>query len=136
MLKYLVTSLCIVVPHYIHNFIPLDSKTELHIALTYITTGHQGVIKTYLTIGDNFFTPGLIHCLCSYIKGCHIYQLSRNEKPPTRQLQTRIILNYRPLSQLSMDLQVLPRLNKGHKYILCIVNVMTNYLIAVPNTPI
>ena len=24
---------------------------------------HQGVIKTYLTIGDTFFTPGLIHYL-------------------------------------------------------------------------
>ena len=23
--------------------------------------GHQGVIKTYLTIGDKFFIPGLIH---------------------------------------------------------------------------
>ena len=25
--------------------------------------GHQGVIKTYLTIGDKFFLPGLIHYL-------------------------------------------------------------------------
>ena len=43
--------------------------------------GHQGVIKTYLTISDNFFIPNLIHYLRSYIKGCHICQLSRNEKP-------------------------------------------------------
>ena len=47
--------------------------------------GHQGVIKTHLTIGDKFFIPGLIHYLCLYIKGCHISQLSCNEKPPTRQ---------------------------------------------------
>ena len=26
-------------------------------------TGHQGVIKTYLTIGDTFSIPGLIHYL-------------------------------------------------------------------------
>ena len=31
--------------------------------------GHQGVIKTYLTISDKFFIPGLIHYLHSYIKG-------------------------------------------------------------------
>ena len=49
-------------------------------------TGHQGVIKTYLTISDTFFIPNLIHYLCSYIKGCHICQLSCNEKPPARQL--------------------------------------------------
>ena len=34
--------------------------------------GHQGVIKTYLTISDKFFIPNLIHYLRSYIKGCHI----------------------------------------------------------------
>ena len=50
--------------------------------------GHQEVIKTYLTISDKFFIPNLIHYLRSYIKGCHICQLSRNEKPPTRHFQT------------------------------------------------
>ena len=44
--------------------------------------GHQGVIKTYLTISDKFFIPNLIHYLRSYIKGCHLCQLSCNEKPP------------------------------------------------------
>ena len=61
--------------------------------------GHQGVIKTYLTISDNFFIPNLIHYLRSYIKGCHICQLSRNEKPPPRHLQTRINPNYVPMSK-------------------------------------
>ena len=42
--------------------------------------GHQGVIKTYLTISDKFFIPNLIHYLRSYIKGCHICQLFSNEK--------------------------------------------------------
>ena len=55
-----------------------------------------------------------------------------NEKPPTRQLQTRINLNYRPLSRLSMDLKVMPQSVKGHKFILCIIDEVTNYLITVP----
>ena len=50
----------------------------------------QGVIKTYLSIRNKFFIPNLIHYLRLYIKSCHICQLTRNEKPPTRQLQTRI----------------------------------------------
>ena len=50
--------------------------------------GHQGVIKTYLTISDKYFIPNLIHYLRSYIKGCHICQLARDEKPPTRHFQT------------------------------------------------
>ena len=38
--------------------------------------GHQGVIKTYLTISDKFFVPNLTHYLISYIKGCHLCQLA------------------------------------------------------------
>ena len=71
--------------------------------------GDQGVIKTYLTISDKFFIPNLIHYLRSYIKGCHICQLSRNEKLPSRHLQTRINPNYVPMSRLSMDLKVMPK---------------------------
>ena len=67
-----------------------------------------------------------------YIEGCHICQLNRNEIPPIRQLQTSIILDYRPLSRLSMDLKVMPWSRHGHKIILCIIDEVTNYLIMVP----
>ena len=95
-------------------------------------TRHQGVIKIYLTINDKFFIPNLIHYLRSYIKGCHICWLTCNEKPLTRQLQTRINLNYRPLSRLSMDPKVMSQSSKGHKFISCIIDEVTNYLITVP----
>ena len=95
-------------------------------------TGHKGLTKTYLTIGGKFFIPDLIHYLRSYIKGCHICQLSRNDKLPVRQLQQRINLNYRPLSRVSMDLKVMPKSYKGHKFILCIIDEVTNYIITVP----
>ena len=36
-----------------------------------LSAGHQGGIKTYLTISDKFFILNLIHYLRSYIKGCH-----------------------------------------------------------------
>ena len=94
--------------------------------------GPQGVVKTYLTISDKFLIPNLIHYLRSYIKGCHLCQLVHNEKPPPRQLQARINHNYVPLSRLSMDLKVMPRSHKGHKYILCIIDEVANYLIMVP----
>ena len=97
-----------------------------------VFAGHQGVIKTYLTISDKFFIPNLIQYLRSYIKGCHICPLACIEKPPARQLQTRINPNYIPLSRLTMDLKVMPRSHQGHKLILCIVDEDTNYLITVP----
>ena len=67
-----------------------------------------------------------------YIKGCHICQLNRKDKPPVRQLQTRINLNYRPLLRLSMDLKVMLRSCRGHRYILCIIDEVTNYMITAP----
>ena len=93
--------------------------------------GHQGVTKTYLTISDKFFILNLIHYLRSYIKGCHICQLACNEKPPVRQLQTRINPNYFPLSRLNIDLKVMPISHKGHKFILCIIDEVPNYFITV-----
>ena len=53
-------------------------------------------------------------------------------KATSKRLQTRINPNYIPLSRLSMDLKVMPRSQKGHKFILCIINEVTNYLITFP----
>ena len=36
------------------------------------------------------------------------------------------------MSRLSMDLKVMPRSHKGHKYILCIIDEVTNYLVTFP----
>ena len=94
--------------------------------------GHQGVIKTYLTISDRFFNPNLMHYLRMYIKGCHICQLNRKDKPPVRHLKTRINMNYRLLSRLSMDLKVMPRSCRGHRYILCVIDEVTNYIVTAP----
>ena len=45
--------------------------------------GHQGVVKTYLTISNEFFVLNLINYLCSYIN-INIYHLMCNEKPINR----------------------------------------------------
>ena len=94
--------------------------------------GHQGVIKTYLIISDKFFIPHLMHYLRSYISACHICQLFRKDKPPSGQLETKINLNYRPMSRLSIDLKMMPRSQKRHQFILCLIKKMTNYLITAP----
>ena len=99
---------------------------------TSLFMGYQGVIKTYLTISDKSFIPHPMHYLRSFLSACHICQLFRNDKPPSRQLETRTNLNFRPISRLSMDLKVMPRSQKGHQYILCMIDEMTNYLITAP----
>ena len=99
-----------------------DKIIELYYTSLFVE--HQGVIKTYLTISDKFFIPHLMHYLRSFLSACHICQLFRNYKAPSRQLETRIHLIYRPMSRLSMDLKVMPRLQKGHQYILCVIDEM------------
>ena len=70
-----------------------------------------------------------MHYLRSFLKACHICQLARNDKLPSRQLETRINLNYKPMSRLSMDMKVMPRSQKEHWHILCIIDEVTNYLV-------
>ena len=90
--------------------------------------GHQGVVKTYLTIADKFSC-----IICIPTSKVAIYaNFQRKTKIPTRQFQTRININYRPLSRLSMDLKVMPKSYRGHKFILCVMDEMPNYLITVP----
>ena len=36
------------------------------------------------------------------------------------------------MSRLSMDLKVMPRSQKGHRYILCVIDEMASYLITAP----
>ena len=59
------------------------------IALHHVSllAGHQGVVKMYLMMKDKFFIPNLMHYLRSFVKGCHISQLARPDKPLMRQLQ-------------------------------------------------
>ena len=57
-----------------------------------LLAGHQGVIRTHLTIGDIVSIPSIIHHLVSYMKCCHLCQLPINKKLPMRQLQERINL--------------------------------------------
>ena len=83
-------------------------------------------------MSSKFFIPNLMHYLQAFLKACHICQLGRNDKPLSRKLETRINLNYRPMSRLSMDLTVMPRSQKGHWYILCIIDEVTNYLVTAP----
>ena len=107
-----------------------DEIRELYHASLFV--GHWGVIKTYLASSDKFSIPNLMHYLRSFQSACHICQLFGNDKPPFRQLETRINLNHTPMSRLSMDLKVIPRSQKGHQYILCVIDEMTNYLIIAP----
>ena len=53
-------------------------------------------------------------------------------KYSVRQLEQRLTLNYRPLSRLNIDLKVIPKSYQGYKFIICLTDEVTDYLIIVP----
>ena len=61
-----------------------ESCTDKIISLYHnsLFAGHRGVLKTYLTMTSKFFIQNLMHYLRTFLKACHICQLSRNDKPP------------------------------------------------------
>ena len=66
-----------------------DKIITLYYASLFV--GHQGVIKTYLSINDKIFIPDLIHYLRLYIKGCHICQLAHSGKNPYKAVTNKNI---------------------------------------------
>ena len=51
------------------------------------------LLKTYLMMKDKCLSfLNLMHYLRSFIKGCHICQLSRSDKPLTRGVTTSILI--------------------------------------------
>ena len=66
----------------------------------------------------------------AYIKGCHIYQLHRNEKP--KQLQHRIIPIYKAMTRHSIDFKVMPRSYRGFIFILVVINEVANFMVTIP----
>ena len=107
-----------------------DRIISLYHSSLYI--GHQGVIKTYLAINAKFFIPSPIHYLRVYIKGCHICQLHRNEKPQPKQLENGINPSYKAMTRLSRDLKVMSRSYKGHRFTLVAIDKVTSFVVVIP----
>ena len=88
-----------------------------------IVAGHYGVIKTYLTIKEKFFISDLLYFLTMYIKACHICQLHKNENYNS---------NYKAMTRVRIDLQVMPRSYKGNKFILVVIDELTSFVVTIP----
>ena len=57
----------------------VDKSIELYHRSLF--AGHQGVIKTYLTISNEFFIPNLMHYLRSFLSTCYINYLEMTSHP-------------------------------------------------------
>ena len=54
------------------------------------------------------------------------------KKPQPRWLQNRINPNYTAMTRMGMSLKVMSRSHKGHKFILVVIDAVTNFMVATP----
>ena len=96
--------------------------------------GHTGVRKTYDRIVRRFYWPKLRRDVSSYIKSCHVCQLTGkpNQQIPVAPLQPIPVVS-NPFEYLIVDcVGPLPRSKAGHLYLLTVMCQTTRYPMAYP----
>ena len=95
--------------------------------------GHQGMNKTLMTLQERFFCPRLADYVRSYIVGCHICQLFKNNRRFTRPFyQRKYDINEGTMTNISMDIKHMPISQNGYKFILVMLCEISNFIVTVP----
>ena len=96
--------------------------------------GHMGIKKTEDRILSNFFWPGMHQDVASYCRSCDICQRTVAKGGATRVPLGKMPLIDMPFKRVAIDLigPITPASDKGHRYILTLVDYATRYPEAVP----
>ena len=97
-----------------------------------LLAGHQGVLRSYLTIKEKYFFPHMIMYLRRYIKSCLVCQTRSKQAPLPAAHYPRIPMDYRPMSNISLDAKEMPMSTLGYKHILVCTCEVSNYVVAIP----
>jgi len=98
-------------------------------------SGHCGARRILSHISDGFFFPKMWLRVKSYVRSCHVCQMTRalnkNERAP---LQTTEVMQDAAFSHLQIDILGgdLPRSKSGYKYLLTIACVNSKWIEGVP----
>ena len=96
--------------------------------------GHLGVRKTEDRIQTNFFWPGLHEDITSFCRSCDVCQKTVPRGSVPRAPLGDMPLIDQPFKRVAIDLvgPIAPASDKGHRYILTLVDYATRYPEAVP----
>lgn len=120
------TVMQVVVPHRFR-------KAVLDLAHTGLA-GHTGVRKTYDRIVRRFFWPRLKRDVASYVRSCHVCQMTGkpNQRIPVAPLQPIPVMS-NPSEHLIVDcVGPLPHSKAGHSFLLTVMCQATRYPAAYP----
>ena len=97
-------------------------------------SSHQGVQQTFLSIRKNYYAHNLYDRIYAYIRSCMVCQQRKSQAAPSREREfiPRIFDNYRPFSEVHVDVKKMFRSNDGFHHIIVSMCVLTHYVILIP----
>ena len=104
----------------------------LHTYHDSLLSGHQGPYQTAMNIRQKFFIHNLMNKVKRYIKVCHTCLNTKLKYQKNRPVYGRIPVDYAPVQDLSIDINMMPQAYGGYHLLLVITCNQTNFTIAVP----
>ena len=104
----------------------------LHLHHDSLVGCHQGVSRTYQTIKRSYFVPSLYEKLVSYIRSCTTCSSFKSAQNKEKEFNQRIPQNYRPFSELHMDVKYMCRSVRNYEMALICVDPFTRFVKAFP----
>ena len=97
-----------------------------------LLAGHQGPYCTAMTIRQKFFIHNLMNKVKRYIEACHMCLKTKPKYMKNQPVYSRILVDYAPMQDLSIDIKTMPQAFRGYHLLLVITCDQTNFTIAVP----
>ena len=109
-------------------------RQVMKIAHEAILGGHQGAKKTHDRIGTNFYWPGMGADIKRYCQSCDICQRTIPKGRVTKVPLGQMPIIDTPFERVAVDLvgPIHPTTERGHRYILVLIDYATRYPEAVP----
>ncbi|XP_069992741.1 uncharacterized protein [Penaeus vannamei] len=106
----------------------------LQLAHDSLTAGHFSHRKTSLKVFENFFWPGAGADIERYCKSCHICQKVSPKGRVKRVPMKTVPVIQEPFSRVAIDIvgPLSPSSDRGHRYILTLIDCATRYPEAIP----
>ncbi len=98
----------------------------------YIMSGHQGIVRTYLTVREKYFFPNMFEKVQQYVRSCHLCQTTKaSTKLPVASF-SRILVNFTPFDHMSMDIKDMPMSSSCYHKIIIFNCLAMQYTVACP----
>ena len=101
----------------------------MEVAHDTMLAGHMGVKKTEDRILTNFYWPGIHQDVMSFCRSCDVFQRTVLKENVTKVPLGKMPLMDLPFKRVTEDLigPIMPASNKGHRYVLNLVDYVTRY---------